>query len=259
MNINVGKNLRMSEFIDTKDEHSLILDLTISSSVGAQPGLENTKAVLQRFNSLFDGIVLNPGQLEHHASLLGGKLRAAPLLRVDWTNAYRDKEFCLPAAEVNRVVLSDGEDAMVLGASAVVATLLLGYGEDLESENIRSISLLARECYRFSLPLIVDIRPIGDRISLDNYAGSVRLGTSLMMEAGADALMLPESDPDTLALIGKWATIPVLIRLDEIPSGEKARKILDSGARGFVLSEKAIVAAASEDAIMSMRQLVHAF
>ncbi len=257
MSSNVGKNIRMSDFVDSRDNRSLMLDLTLASSVGAQPGTENISETLGRCNAVFDGIILNPGQLEHHAELVGGKMRASPLVRIDWTNAYHDKEFGLPASTVTRVTLSDGEDALGLGASAVVATFLLGFGEDPESENIRSISLLARECYRLSLPLLVDVRPIGGRISSDNYMGSIKLGTSFMMEAGADALILPDCDAETCALIGKWATIPVMLRLDEIPTGEKIEQLFNLGMSGIVLSEKILPASGIEEKLTSLKQLVH--
>jgi DhnA family fructose-bisphosphate aldolase class Ia len=195
--------------------------------------------------------------LEHHAQLLGGKLRAAPLVRVDWTNAYRDKDFCLPASSVSRVLLSGGEDALHLGATAAVATLLLGFGEDLESENIESISLLARECYRLSLPLIVDIRPIGEKVTQDNYAGSIKLGTSFMMEAGADALIIPESDLETIRVIGSWSTVPVLVRLDTLPSPERADELFAAGMSGVVLSEKIIGVVENGEKIHILKQVIH--
>lgn len=257
MNINVGKEIRMSDFIDSKDRHSLLLDLTTASSTGASSGLEDIAGTLQRVNTLFDGIIVNPGQLEHHAQLLGGKLRAAPLVRVDWTNAYRDKDFCLPASSVSRVLLSGGEDALHLGATAAVATLLLGFGEDLESENIESISLLARECYRLSLPLIVDIRPIGEKVTQDNYAGSIKLGTSFMMEAGADALIIPESDLETIRVIGSWSTVPVLVRLDTLPSPERADELFAAGMSGVVLSEKIIGVVENGEKIHILKQVIH--
>jgi DhnA family fructose-bisphosphate aldolase class Ia len=257
VNINVGKNIRMSDFIDSRDKRCLMLDLTLLSSLGAGPETEDISETLRRCNTSFDAVILNPGQLEHHPDLVGGKMRAAPLVRIDWTNAYRSKEFCLPASAVTRVTISDGEDALRLGASAAVATFLLGFGEDLEAENIRSVSLLARECYRLSLPLVVDIRPIGDKISADNYIGSIKLGTSFMMEAGADALILPECDVETCALIGKWATIPVLLRLDEIPAADKADKYFAQGIAGIVLTEKILELETIGERIPSLRQLVH--
>jgi hypothetical protein len=63
VNINVGKNIRMSDFIDSKDNRCLMLDLTVSSSVGARPGTEDISETLQHCSNAFDGIILNPGQL----------------------------------------------------------------------------------------------------------------------------------------------------------------------------------------------------
>ena len=257
MNINVGKNIRVSDFIDSRDNRSVLLDLTASSSVGAGPGTEDIGEVLRQFNASFDGLILNPGQLEHHAALIGGKMRAAPLVRVDWTNAYRNKEFCLPATVVTRVPISDAEDALRLGASAAVATFLLGFGEDMEAENVRSISLLARECYRLSLPLIVDIRPIGDKVTDDNYQGAIKLGTSFMMEAGADALILPDCDNETCALLGKWVTIPVLLRLDEIPTTERMEALLGKGLMGVVLTERFVATQDEDRKSLNPKELIH--
>jgi DhnA family fructose-bisphosphate aldolase class Ia len=257
VNINVGKNIRMSDFIDSKDKRCLMLDLTLSSSVGAQPGTEDISEPLRKYVGTFDGIILNPGQLEHHATLIGGKMRAAPLVRIDWTNAYRDKDSFLPASTVTRVTISDGKDALRLGASAVVATFLLGFGEDLESESIQSISLLARECYRLSLPLIVDIRPIGDKVTDDNYMGSIKLGTSFMMEAGADALILPDCDAETCALLGKWATIPVLLRLDDIPTTERMDDLFAKGLMGIVLTDKVLAPSPGDEKLLNLKDSIH--
>jgi DhnA family fructose-bisphosphate aldolase class Ia len=257
VNINVGKNIRMSDFIDSKDNRCIMLDLTVTSSIGAQPGTEDISETLRQCSSAFDGIILNPGQLEHHATLIGGKMRAAPLVRIDWTNAYRDKDSFLPASAVTRVTISDGEDALRLGASAVVATFLLGFGENLESENIQSISLLARECYRLSLPLVVDIRPIGDKVTDDNYMGSIKLGTSFMMEAGADALILPDCDAETCSLLGKWVTIPVLLRLDEMPTVGRMDELFAKGLMGIVLSDKYLHTLPGDKKLLNLRELIH--
>lgn len=257
VNINVGKNIRMSDFIDSKDNRCLVLDLTVTSSVGARPGTEDISETLRQCSEMFDGIVLNPGQLEHHAALIGGKMHAAPLVRIDWTNAYRDKDSFLPASAVSRVTISDGEDALGMGASAVVATFLLGFGENLESESIQSISLLARECYRLALPLVVDIQPIGDKISDDNYLGSIKLGTSFMMEAGADALIVPDCDAETCSLLGKWVTVPVLLRLDEIPSEKKVDELFAKGLSGVVLTDKIFEGAPNEEQYLGLKHLIH--
>lgn len=257
MTTNVGKSIRMSEFIDSRDHRALMLDLTIPSSLGAVGGLEDIARALGECNEIFDGIVLNPGQLEHHAHLLGGKLRASPLVRVDWTNATRTNDRSMPASTVRRVELSDAEDALRLGASATVATLLLGFDEEMESENIRSISMLARECYRLSLPVVADIRPIGGRVTSDNFEGSIKLGVSFMMEAGVDALIVPVCDKQTISLIGSWSTVPVLVRLEDLPAEEVVLELFALGMNGIVFSEKVLTASGYAGIVGSVRHLVH--
>lgn len=125
----IGKTIRWSDFIDSRDNRSLILDTTIASCMGATPGLEDVVAVIGELNTTFDGIIVNPGQAEHHAELLGGKDRDALLVRVDWTNAYRNEHFCLPASNFKRLMIYDAEDALQLGESAVVASFFMGFDE----------------------------------------------------------------------------------------------------------------------------------
>ena len=237
MNIDIGKTIRISDIIDAKDGRSLLLDTTIASTLGATAGIENLHDVLKQVNEHCDGIIVNPGQAEHQAELLGGKRRAAPIIRVDWTNAYRTEDFALPVSNVKRLMISSGEDALNLGASAVLASLLLGFDDDFESTNIRELSLLARECQRLFLPLIVDIRPIGERVAENNFEDSIKLGASFMLELGADALVIPECQPVTYQFIAEWMKVPVLIHLEDFPVEKDAEKIFSAGMAGIVLSE----------------------
>lgn len=238
MQNHIGKAIRLSDILDGQ---SLLLDTTIASCTGAVPGLENLHEVLQQANRLFDGIVVNPGQLEHLTSELAGKHRAAALVRVDWTNAYRDQDFCLPVQDVKRVEISSAEDVMHLGGSAAVATLLMGFGDEFEAENIRSISHLLRSGYELSLPVFVDIRPIGPGVSDINFEDTIKLGVSFMMEAGADALVIPHCSTKTLQQIGNWATVPVIVRSERLLKNEEVEAIYGAGIKGVLFSEKILV------------------
>lgn len=235
MQTNIGKSIRINDILNSK---SFLLDTTIVSCLGATPQLEDLRSVLQTSARIFDGIILNPGQMEHLALEVAGKNRAAPLVRVDWTNAYRDQDFCLPVQQVQRVEISSAEDVMLLGGSAAVATLLMGFGDEFEAENIRSISRLLREAYELSLPVFVDIRPIGPEVSTFNFEDVIKLGVSFMMEAGADALIIPNSTQETLKLIANWATVPVIVRCERLLKQEEAPAIFELGIRGILYSEK---------------------
>lgn len=237
MQTHIGKSIRLSDILHT---NSTLLDTTITSSIGATPNLENLKKTLHQCSRIFNGIILNPGQMAHLAGEMGGKNRAAPLVRIDWTNAYRDANFCLPVSEVKRVEISNAKDVMQLGGSAAVATLLMGFSDDFEAENVQSISKLLRESYDLSLPVIVDIRAVGPKISDVNFEDTVKLGVSFMMEGGADALIIPQCSDDCLKLITKWATVPVVVRTDNSLNKTAQKKIFDLNVRGILFSEKIV-------------------
>lgn len=237
MHIHTGKSIRIHDILT---DRAFLLDTTIASCLGATPQLENLQLILAASNEIFDGVIVNPGQMEHLAHHLAGKKRAAPLVRVDWTNAYRDHDFCLPVQDVKRVEISSATDVLQLGGSAAVATLLMGFGDEFEAENIRSISLLLRASYELSLPVFIDIRPVGPGVSEINFEDTIKLGVSFMMEAGADALIIPNCSAEILTQIAAWSTVPVLVRAEKLLTKDEVQTIFDLKLRGILLSEKIV-------------------
>lgn len=231
----IGKAIRMSDILH---QRALLLDTTIASSIGAPPNLEDLKSVLRKCSSVFDGIIVNPGQMEHLSHELGGKKRGTGLVRVDWTNAYRDADFCLPVSDVRRIEISSARDVLTLGGSAAVATLFMGFSDDFEATNIRSISHLLRDSYEISLPVIVDIRPIGPNVGEINYEDTIKLGVSFMMEAGVDAMIIPLCSEESLELITGWSTVPIIARTEKMLSKTESDGVFDLGVQGLLFSEK---------------------
>lgn len=238
MNTDIGKCLRKADFVDSTDGHGLLFDTSMASCVGAAPGLEDLSQIFNQVNICFDGIIVNPGQAEHQAEFLGGKNKASPVVRVDWTNAFRDDDFCLPVSDVKWLMISDGQDALAMGASAVLAGLYMGFDDDFEANNIQNLSRLARECHSISMPVIIDIYPIGGKITPKNEEESIKLGVSFMQELGADVLIIPGCTPENYRLISQWMQIPVLMRGDTLPSGDQLKGILDAGLAGMVLTDR---------------------
>lgn len=238
MNVDIGKTIRMSDIISAQDHRSLIVDTTMASVLGATKGLENIAEAISLVNESCDAIIVNPGTAEHHAPLLGGKKRAAPIIRVDWTNAFRGEDFPLPATAVKRMMISDAEDALSLGASAAVASFLFGFDDDFESENIRDLSHFARSCQTLFLPFFIDIHPIGERISEENFEESVKLACSFMMELGAEALIIPRCSEETLKFLTDWMKIPILIRLREFIDINELDSLMATNISGVVLTHQ---------------------
>ncbi|MFZ5515499.1 MAG: hypothetical protein ACOY90_02600 [Candidatus Zhuqueibacterota bacterium] len=249
MQTHIGKAIRINDILQ---QRSLLLDTTIASSIGAPPQAEDLRAVLHSCCADFDGVIVNPGQMEHLSEELCGKNRAAGMVRVDWTNAYRDADFCLPVTDVWRIEISSAGDAMALGASAAVATLLMGYSDEFEATNIRSISHLLRQSYKLALPVFVDIRPIGPKVSEVNFEDTIKLGVSFMMEAGADAMIVPVCRRDVLSLIAGWSTVPVIARADSLLTLDEFKALCDLGLKGVMFSEKILQ---EPDYLKSIHQL----
>jgi len=257
VNIDIGKTIRISDFIDATDKRSLIVDTTIASAIGASKGLENLSGFIESICYFCDGIMVNPGSAEHQAGLLAGKYRAAPIIRMDWTNAYRDQAFCLPANVVKRVNISNPIDALTLGASAVVASFLLGFDDEFEANNIKDLSFLARGCHQISLPLMVDIRAIGEKVVAANFEESIKLGVSFIQELGADIIIIPECSLENVDYICSWLSVPVLLHVEQFPEEEKVKGFFAHGLAGLVVSAKLCRDRSARDRIKTLQAQIH--
>jgi DhnA family fructose-bisphosphate aldolase class Ia len=243
MPTSIGKVLRLAEFWH-EGQKSLLVDATLPGALGPLPGLESPAQAVEELAPLADGLILNPGLAEKHAARFAGKLGAAPLVRLDWTNAVRSADFALPPHEVRRVTLASPTDAVQIGACAAVVSLLLGYEEDFEARNIQSISFASRECVRVSLPLLADVQLVGPKIDPAKFDGAAELGVAFMVEAGADGICLPLPAPRAVELLLQYAPVPLFIRVD-IPGtlhehGAALAAALEAGISGLVIGSHAL-------------------
>ncbi len=163
------------------------MDASAGLALGALSGLIDFENALRPVLRNLDGVVCSPGQLRR----LGNRTRseAALLVRMDWTNALRGPAFPLPSQEVTRVSILGAEDALELGASAMVVSLLLGYTGMLEAACLKEIVHLSlrgktwacRCWWRFARPARASPLP----------GKAVELGASFALEAGADVVVDP--------------------------------------------------------------------
>jgi DhnA family fructose-bisphosphate aldolase class Ia len=204
-----NKMYRLREFIDPRDEHSLIVDASAGLSLGPLPGLEQFKPAVKPVLPLVDGLVTSPGL----AGKLAGRTRsdAALLVRADWTNALRGADFVLPPETINHIPLLTPEDALDLGASALVVYFLLGFEEQIEAGCLRNTVQLALEGAKVGMPLIVDVQAIGPRVVLGEKA--IELGVSYALEGGADGVVVPWSNRESFqTILAMAAEVPVWVK-----------------------------------------------
>jgi len=195
-------------FIRPADNRSLMVDASAGLSLGVLPGLDDFSQAVQPCLAELDGLVCSPGQLRRLTGLT--KAQAGLLVRVDWNNTLRGKDFALPVSQPYRVPILTAQDAFELGAVGMVTTFLLGYEEEVEAACLKSVVQLALEGKARGLPLVVEIQATGPRVSLPGKA--VELGASYALEGGADVIAVPYPARDSLKTIGAFVSVPWLVR-----------------------------------------------
>jgi len=227
-----GTMFRLKEFIHASDTRSLIIDTSAGAVLGALPGLEDFQAGVQPVLPLADGLVCSAGQMHRLSSRTHQD--AALLMRMDWTNTLRGADFVTPPEHGNRLQLFTAQDALDFGAAGMVISFLLGYEEEIEAACLKSTVTLALTGKDLGLPLVVEVRPTGSRVSLPNKA--VELGASYGLEGGADVIVVPYPGPASLKTIGAMLTVPWLV----VPTrwataSQELDEALDQGASGLWL------------------------
>jgi DhnA family fructose-bisphosphate aldolase class Ia len=229
------KTYRLREFIKYADGRSMIVDTSNGLSLGPLPGLEQFTTAVTPILPLVDGLVTSPGQ----ARKLSGRTRqdAALLVRADWTNALRSSDFVLPPETISHVNLLAPQDAFDLGASAMVIHFLLGHEELIEADCLRTTVQLALQGNQLSLPLLVDVQPIGPRVVLRSKA--IELGVSYALEGGADGVAVPWPGKESFeTILTLAADVPVWIKPSTLDSVmNELVEALELGGVGLWLEE----------------------
>jgi len=258
----LGKSLRLSTFIAIEDRKSLIVELDQGLMQGPTRGNLDLEPVLASLSADADAVVLSPGNAGRSASRFMGRAAPALIVRADWTNAFRDQSSVLPASDVRHAMVCSTEDAVALGASAVAAYFFVGYGDDEdEARNMESIALLARQCDRLGMPLVVESVPIGERTAGANFADCVDLAARMAMEAGADAVAAPYTgDEKTFHALAESVGVPLFLLYSTAPIVEpfgEVRSSLDAGASGVIVGRSLLEVENSSETLKKLRHIVH--
>jgi len=236
----MGKTISMNRIINPSTKKSFILNVSreaiLKSSI-------NVEEVLQVFKNYCDGIVARFEQVEclfHH--FLG---RTAPALIVEASlestsqvgSSLQDK-----VSDSSKFLV---ENALLLGASAILSYLFVGYERDEdEARNVELIAHLAWESERAGLPLIVGCIPFGERVTRENFPKCVELAARVSSESGADVIAIPYTgDYTSFRKIVDGVGIPVLTFDMVTPFGWGVENIvttLKAGSSGIIITEETL-------------------
>jgi len=249
-----GIEYRLREIIRPQDGRSLIVDTSSGLALGALPGLENFEQGVHPALALVDGLVCSPGQLRRFLKLR--RDAASLLVRVDWTNTLRGEGFVLPSTDPHRVAILSAQDALELGAVAMVGTFLLGYEEEIEASCMRSMVEWAMGGKAIGMPLIVEVRTTGPHIALPGKA--IELGASFALEGGADGIIIPYPGTRSLETIAAFVSVPWLLRPTGLDTATtELKEALGLGATGLFLDHRVFGIAEPATTLTSFKAMLH--
>lgn len=261
-----GKELRLSRIIDPRDNKAIVVAADHGMMLGPISGAAHLEQTLTKVvEGRPDGILMSPGQAERLSHFFHGPLSPALLVRGDWTNAFRDRTYTLPARSTQFCRVASVKRAARLGADAVTIYLFIGY-QDKEQENrhLEQARQFSKECGQWDIPLVIEPIPMGPRVTKTNYHELIRASVELAVEAGADALKVPYTgDPETFSSVIKAAKgVPVLMlggskAFSDREPLEAVEEALSVGASGVVFGRNVIQSSDPAQTLGLIRQVVH--
>jgi DhnA family fructose-bisphosphate aldolase class Ia len=226
-------------------------------------GLTDPAETLQKINKGgADAVIMAPGQARKCFNGFLGKGAPSLILRLDWTNLFRE---VLPATTGSEVLIATVEDAVRYGADGVIAYLFIGYEKDeAEASNLGNVASIARECERYAMPYVVEPMARGRRAQGNEYNPEyVKLHVRMAAEVGADYVKTDYTgDPDSFKEVVRGCPVPILTaggpKVETIRGAlEMAKGALDAGAVGVIFGRNVFQADDPCGMVKALRLVVH--
>jgi class I fructose-bisphosphate aldolase len=258
-----GREVRLSKIFDEKTGKALVVALDHGLFLGPIQGLTKPQETLEKVVAGgADAVILTPGQMRHCLPNFLGKKAPSLILRLDWTNLFRDvlrPEFGF------ETTIASVKDAIRYGADAVISFLFIGYEKDeVEALNLRNVSKIARECEKYGVPLIIESMARGGKArGKELNIEYVKLHVRMAAELGADLIKTDYTgDPESFKEVVESCNIPILIaggpKLETPHDALKmAKEAVDAGARGVVFGRNVFQAPDVTNMVKALRLIVH--
>jgi len=261
-----GRNPRLSRIVDPRDNKAIIVAADHGMMLGPILGAAHLEQTLAKVvEGKPDGILMSPGQAERLSHFFHGQSSPALLIRGDWTNAFRDRTYTLPARSTQFCRVTSVKRAVRLGADAVTIYLFIGYQDKKqERSHLEQARQFRHECDEFGIPLVIEPIPMGPRVTKTNYHELIRTSVELAVGVGADALKVPYTgDPETFSSVIEAAKgVPVLMlggskAFSDREPLEAVEEALSVGASGVVFGRNVIQSSNPAQTLGLIRQVVH--
>jgi len=230
-----GKEIRLNRILG-EGMNAVIVAVDHCATFGPIDGLVDFRAALDNLRAA-DGILLNPGMLDHCGSVFAGKGCPRLIARTTWTTAY-----CFPwnYKEAHTTMVMRPAEALRRGADMVVACCLVQSGDQrMDRDNVKLFSEIVAQKERAGIPLVGELYPAeAEQMPESELQDRICRGSRILAELGADAIKTFYTG-DGFAEIVEAVPVPILVlgaakMAEEKNALEMAHKAIASGARGVV-------------------------
>ncbi len=262
---NAGKTIRLGRVLDPRDHRAAVVAFDHGVHLGMIPGNADSGPMLEALTEAgADAFLVGPGVARAYASVFTGRGAPGLILRLDWTNRWRDPDK-LGYQEGRGRLLASVEDAARLGADAVLVYMFIGYQDPAaEAQQVETVSRVAQDCEALGMGCIIEPMPRGLLVGDNPYnADYIALGARMACELGADILKTDYSgSADTFRRVVEASFRPILIAggpktATNREALEMVRGALDAGASGMFIGRNVFQAPNPSLMMRVLRGLIH--
>ncbi|MGE5205277.1 MAG: class I fructose-bisphosphate aldolase [Chlamydiota bacterium] len=255
-----AKKIRLNRIFHGRRHGILVVAFDHPLVLGPIPGTEDAPGQVRRFvQAGCDGILVSLGMLRHCADSLLAAAMPGIIARLDWTTIWGAPE-TMAAKQARSRLLARPEEALRLGADAVITYLVLGTGDsEFEAEEIARTAQVARECEAMGVPLIVESLARGPKVQDCRDPQWIKYHTRIAAELGADAIKTDYTgNVASMAEVVKDCPVPILVLGGSRTGSDEdalqmVREIAQAGATGVFFGRNVFQAANMESFLARAR------
>lgn len=249
----IGKAIRLERIIDRNSRRSVIVPMDHGVTLGPIRGLE---CMCTTINKVVEGganaIVIHKGIVAngHRGS---GKDVGLIIHLSGSTSLSPDPNAKVPVCTV--------EEAICLGCDAVSVHINLGAGTD--AAMVAHLAEVARDCYRWGLPLVAMMYTRGPKIENQFDVKYVKHAARVGAELGADVVKcVYTGSPETFSEVVEGCPVPVVIAGGEkMDTDEELLEMvsgaLEAGAAGVSIGRNAFQHDDPQTIVRAIGMMVH--
>ncbi len=260
-----GKMIRLGRVLNPKNHRAAVVAFDHGLHLGPIPGIMEPGQTLETLAEAgADAFLVGPGIARRFASVFVGRGAPGLVLRIDWTNRWRDAS-ALGSEEGRGSLIASVEDAARLGADAVLVYLFIGYDDPaVEAKQVESVAIVTQACETMGIGCIIEPMARGLRVGEDIYkAEYISMGARIACEIGADVLKTDYSgNAQTFQQVVHASFRPILIAGG--PKTETLREALEmvagaleAGASGMFIGRNVFQSANPGRMMRVLRSLIH--